>query len=343
MNVRTKTINNITYYTTRITKNCKSYSIYAKTKKELKEKYENKTKELELMDSQGIVYNNKKLKEHINDYMILKKPTIRPTTYTTLNHYFMHIIKSNLGNKKPKDINLSQWQHFFNNLLLSNSSKKSLKLVTSGLFKYLEMNQIISHNTIRGVIIKTDDTNTLDDNYMEPQQQEEFITNIKGDKYELDFLILLYCGLRYGELRALTVKDIDIKNRTININKSWIRYRENDGYRDCEGPCKNKSSIRIICYPSLLDDLVNKRLKYCDKYPFPYHKNTLNHWLKRYVNLHLHSLRHTAISNWFNDGIPLEIIQRMCGHTVGSSTTLRVYAKLNDKRYMDMMKDYFNK
>lgn len=343
MNIRTKTINNITYYTTRITRNHKSHSIYAKTKKDLKVKYENKVKELELMESQGIVCDNKKLKEHINDYMILKKPTIRPTTYNNMSHYFKHIINSNLGNKKPKDINLSQWQHFFNNLSLSTGSKKTLKIVISGLFKYLEMNQIVSHNNIKGVVIKNNDTNSLEDNYMEPQQQEQFIDNIKGDKYELEFLIFLYCGLRCGELTALTIKDIDIKNRTLNINKSWVRYKENNIYIEEEGPCKNKSSIRTICYPSLLDDLIAKRLKYCDKYPFPYKKNTLNHWLKRYVNLHLHSLRHTAISNWFNDGIPLEIIQRMCGHTVGSSTTLRVYAKLNDKRYMNMMKDYFNK
>lgn len=43
-----------------------------------------------------------------------------------------------------------------------------------------------------------------------------------GHRMGLPALLLLYCGLRRGELIALTWNDIDINNRTVNGNKAAV-------------------------------------------------------------------------------------------------------------------------
>lgn len=60
--------------------------------------------------------------------------------------------------------------------------------------------------------------------------------------------ILYWCGLREGELLALTAKDIDVENRTISVTKSYSRL---DG-KDIIGPPKTKKSERVIALPRFL-------------------------------------------------------------------------------------------
>src|SRR5699024_12191973 len=48
-------------------------------------------------------------------------------------------------------------------------------------------------------------------------------------------------GMRYAEVLGLTVADIDFKNKTVTINKTWD-YKYHTGFKRT----KNKSSIRTI-------------------------------------------------------------------------------------------------
>ena len=42
------------------------------------------------------------------------------------------------------------------------------------------------------------------------------------------FEVLYWGGLRIGEMLALTAADIDLKNKTLNINKSYQRINRED-------------------------------------------------------------------------------------------------------------------
>ena len=63
--------------------------------------------------------------------------------------------------------------------------------------------------------------------------------------------------MRKGELFALTVKDIDLKNRIINIDKSYQRIKA----KDTIGPPKTENSFRKVDIPQFLCDQLEEYLK----------------------------------------------------------------------------------
>ena len=74
-------------------------------------------------------------------------------------------------------------------------------------------------------------------------------------KYQLAVNIVIFCGLRVGELLGLTWNDIDFENKTLIINKSRSHTKENGMF--IKYP-KNKSSIRTINIPDVLVKLLQE-------------------------------------------------------------------------------------
>ncbi len=69
-------------------------------------------------------------------------------------------------------------------------------------------------------------------------------------------LLLLYCGLRRGELIALTWNDVDLKAKSITINKSVIFV---DNQAQVKSP-KSSSGVRTIPIPdTILEALKQSR------------------------------------------------------------------------------------
>ena len=68
------------------------------------------------------------------------------------------------------------------------------------------------------------------------------------------FEILYWCGIRLGELLALTPEDFDFEKGTLRINKSYQRIDK----RDVITPPKTKKSNRIIKMPEFLCEEVKE-------------------------------------------------------------------------------------
>ena len=66
----------------------------------------------------------------------------------------------------------------------------------------------------------------------------------------LAFELLFWCGLRRGEMLALTYEDFDLDKGTVRITKSLSRI----GGRDVVGPPKTRQSNRIVTMPGFLVD-----------------------------------------------------------------------------------------
>ena len=62
------------------------------------------------------------------------------------------------------------------------------------------------------------------------------------------FEILYWCGIREGELLALTPADFNFKEKTLRISKSYQRIKSEDVIT----PPKTKKSIRTITIPDFL-------------------------------------------------------------------------------------------
>lgn len=135
------------------------------------------------------------------------------------------------------------------------------------------------------------------------------------------FQVLYWCGIRVGELLALTKEDIDLVNKKIRINKSYQRL---EGEDVITSP-KTEKSNRTIDIPDFLAEELNVYLinfyKLSDKdRVFPITKNHLHREIKKGAakagikQIRVHDLRHSHVSLLIEMGFsPVAIAERV-GH-----------------------------
>lgn len=129
----------------------------------------------------------------------------------------------------------------------------------------------------------------------------QFIPTLADKPYSyLAFELLYWCGMRMGELRALTVEDFDFDKKTIAITKSYQKIKG----RDVITAPKTKRSIRTIVMPEqvaiemkdFLDSIYG--LKSTDRI-FTFSKSYLHHEMDRGAKasgvkrIRVHDLRHS--------------------------------------------------
>lgn len=135
------------------------------------------------------------------------------------------------------------------------------------------------------------------------------------------FEMLYWCGIRLGELLALTEEDFDFKNETVRINKSLQRLNGEDIITDP----KTKKSNRIIPMPHFLVEEMQEymsRIGYLkiEGRIFPITKNALHREMTRGSELagvkriRIHDLRHSHVSLLIEMGFTVLAIADRVGH-----------------------------
>lgn len=135
------------------------------------------------------------------------------------------------------------------------------------------------------------------------------------------FELLYWCGIRLGELLALTPEDFDLKTDTVSITKSYQRLQGKDYITDP----KTKKSIRKIKMPHFLTEEIENYINSIYKLEknqriFQITKSFLHHEMDRGCKLagvkriRIHDLRHSHVSLLIELGFtPLAIAERV-GH-----------------------------
>lgn len=135
------------------------------------------------------------------------------------------------------------------------------------------------------------------------------------------FEILYWCGLRVGELLALTPSDFDFDKSTLRINKSYQRLEGEDIVTDPKTLC----SIRTITMPDFLKEEIKEYISMLygigeNDRIFDFTKSYLHHEMKRgseaagVKKLTLHQLRHSHVSLLINMGFTAVAIAKRVGH-----------------------------
>ena len=135
------------------------------------------------------------------------------------------------------------------------------------------------------------------------------------------FEILYWCGIRLGELLALTAEDFDFEKKTLRINKSYQRIKG----KDVITTPKTRKSNRVLTLPDFLAEEMQdyiSRLPYLkvDDRIFTITKSGLHHEMDRgcretgVKRIRVHDLRHSHVSMLIEMGFSAVDIANRVGH-----------------------------
>lgn len=135
------------------------------------------------------------------------------------------------------------------------------------------------------------------------------------------FEVLYWCGIREGELLALTAADFDFKRQTLRINKSYQRFEGRDVVTEPKTPKSN----RIIHLSKFLCEEMQDYMKSLyglkpDDRIFPVTKHFLTHEMERgckasgVKRIRIHDLRHSHVSFLIEKGFSAVDIAERVGH-----------------------------
>jgi integrase len=155
------------------------------------------------------------------------------------------------------------------------------------------------------------------------------------------FEMLYWCGIREGELLALTPADFNFERGTVSINKSYQRINKQDVITTPKTP----KSIRVIQMPKFLCDEMQDYFKMfysldSDSRIFPISKNYLHREMARgskatgVKRIRIHDLRHSHVSLLIDMGFTALAIADRVGHE-SIDITFR-YAHLFPTRQIEM-------
>ena len=151
------------------------------------------------------------------------------------------------------------------------------------------------------------------------------------------FELLYWCGLRVGEMLALTPADIDEKKHLLKITKTYARHNR----QDIISTPKTENSVRNVAMPDFLfaevmDYIRTSELKKNDRL-VPHCSDFLKYHLQcgckksGIRQIRIHDIRHSHVSLLINQGFTADAIAERVGHK-HISTTMNVYAHLFPNR-----------
>lgn len=285
-----------------------------------------------------------------NELILKKEAEIRPTSLQKDKNYYKHIEKE-LGNIQINKLTLSQyqkWKDELNKKKLCTSYKNKIYKFLNELIKYAELYYNVSTNVTRlgGNFIDANEKKKEMQFYTK-KEFDKFISAIDDLKWKCLFETLFYCGLRQGELQALNWKDIDLKNKTLNVNKTLTTKIKGEKYTIF--PPKTKSSYRIIpLAKDLLKDLTLLKKKYSELkgfnnnwfvfgglYPTPettIQSHKLNYCeLAKVKVIRIHDFRHSCASLLISKNADPVLVAKYLGHA-DVSMTLNRYSHMYKSR-----------
>lgn len=296
--------------------------------------------------------DNKTYKEVFDEWLIIYKTKVKESTYQrNLATFNNHILKY-FGNKYLKDIEVSDCQKFALDYV-SYVKGKEMFNQAKRVMEYAVKMQYIDENPFNKVVLPNFKKPNREINFLDINEVNILLDYIKDDLYWYClFRLMIYSGIRRGEVLALTWNDINFKNKTLNIDKSLSIGLD---YKVILSTTKTEKSKREI----LLDDktIINlKKLKlqkqseiiFCNSKGDYRRLSDISDKLKQIIkhtnikDIRVHDLRHTHASLLFASGANAKEVQDRLGHT-DIKTTLNIYThvtKDNTEKTVDRFVDY---
>lgn len=258
------------------------------------------------------------------------RPSLKQSTWLTKENIIQKKILPYLGQRKVSEItakDVMDWHNQMRKLktktgkYLSPTYLKTIHGQLSTIFNHAVKYYDLSTNPAR----KAGALGTEEGKEMLFWTKEEYLkfADVMMDEpvSYYAFEILYWCGLRMGELLALTPVDFNFETHTLRINKSYQRLHREDVIT----PPKTLKSNRTIKMPQFLCDEMQDYLKMLyepkeDERIFTISKSYLHHEMNRgskvsgVKRIRVHDLRHSHVSLLINMGFTVLAIADRMGH-----------------------------
>lgn len=293
--------------------------------------------------------NDMTFKELADKYVEYVKLHRKATTVNNIQRVLKKHINPFFGKMKIKNITLYDIERFQRVILdkeyikdgkprkYSNYYLSDMQSITRATFDYATKHRLLNYNPFLQV-------ETVQRKELEVPQEITIITHDEFKKFlsainDIDaknkqqvitdralFNVLYWCGLRIGEALALNIEDVDLKKKTLLINKTY------DSHNQVITTTKTGNN-RIVDIPdsclNYLIELLDLYKEYEHEVSFPlfgltqrYSKTSLDRRKNKYIEdsnsryFTFHELRHTHVSTLIQIGMRDIDIAKRLGHGV---------------------------
>lgn len=341
-------------------------SVTGRTRKEVKQKTKEAQQDFKVngqtVTKLAKVRNYRELAElWLNSYEL----TVKPQTFIATKRMLYNHLLPIFGDIKLDKLSVNYIQGFINNLSKELVHYSVVHSINRRVLQYGVSLQLISFNPARDVIlpkvvksenkaIKFIDNTDLKNlvNYMESISNQKY-------SYYLDYVlysVLLATGCRFGELVALEWSDIELDEKTIDINKNYSRLlkiigtpKSKAGYRIISVDQKTINLLRLYKnrQRQLFSEVGGEAPKVVFATPTREYQNmatrqeALDRRLKE-INcprFTFHAFRHTHASLLLNAGISYKELQYRLGHAT-LAMTMDIYSHLSKDKEKEAVSYY---
>lgn len=324
------------------------------------------------------------ISKYLDIWFELYKPTVKLSSHRN-RATIITMIKKKFGDTLLNNLTNSAYQKQLNELSLkySKNTLTGIHVVMKMMMKQAISDGYFKSDILQGVKIPKGIETDTKINYWQNEDIVNFHkyhekqinslshqASIKHNSYlvyqtQRDYVMLmtcLYTGLRIGETCVLQMDDVDLNNRTINVNKTYVL---GERFRDVDfqlGTPKTKAAYRSVPIPDILYVEMVKMLKLQKEYkmmfrnvfadrdfiftntrglPFP--PQSVGKKLKTIIKnadlplITTHGLRHTHTSILIQSGVHVKEAQERLGHS-SFSTTMGIYGHIDKEVIIESTK-----
>ena len=283
--------------------------------------------EQEYLDGRYLNTEDMRFKSWCYDWLELKKHDLSPSTYAS---YKMYVEKHFIP--------------YFKNLKVSQINEIMIRKYKAAKLEELSPTTVRKHLYILSSILEDILKHKNPCKYVEPPSPAKYEYHVVTDEdfkkiwdffkrksYEVIILLAALCGMRRGEIYALTWNDINFDKGEIRVHKA-VTMNENKDYVE-KGP-KSKNGYRDIVAPPEIFELLKKRRSKvkvfnANDYIFKSRPDTLTGWFARCMekiglpDVRFHDLRHYHATWLYRQGVPDLFAAQRLGDDI--NTIKRIY------------------
>lgn len=216
--------------------------------------------------------------------------------------------------------------------------------ITSAVMRSAVRNRLIAFNPCESIRLPKRRRQDTADQVISRDELRSKLLPAAPDRYRAIIATAAGAGLRWGEAAGLRVDALDLDGRELRVIRTVV---EVGGHTSFKPYPKSGAGRRTVPLPAWLVPIIREHL---DRFPTPadapVYANAVGKPLRRTLfrsrvwkpalersglplTLRFHDLRHSYATWLVDDGVPVNMVQRVMGHE-RSSTTLDLYTRRTD-------------